>query len=564
VDIRRIVAFGFVLTVIAAGCATPTSTGPRAASEPRANTAPVRVRAAVQGDPWTLSRTMNGNVGRVRGVNELELLLHSGLSVESDRGVRQAQLAEAMPSLENGLWTVLPDGRMETTWRIRDGAVWHDGTPLTAEDLVFSVRVGQDRETASFRDKGFDALEGVRAVDARTVTVSWSQPYIEADTLFGNQATFATPLPRHILEKPFTEDKAGFNDLPYWTTEFVGTGPFKVREFVRASHVLLDANRAYPLGAPRIDEIEVRFIPDLNTLVANILAGEIDVTIGRALSVENVMQLRGRWNEGQVLVQPGTAWTALYPQHVNPTPPVMADARFRRALMYALDRQELVDTLQHGLTLVAHSIFSPNRQEFGDTEAGVVRYDPDPRRAAQLLEESGYVKAADGLYRDTSGQRLSVEIRSTGGDDFRDKEVLAIADQWQRTGVGVDVTFIPRQRATDREYRVTRPGFEVASQNVDLQNLHTREVPTPETRWVGANRGRYSSPELDALIDRYTTTIPRAERMAALTQIVRHVTDQLVMLNLYYTPDATPIANRLRNVPAGDPWNAHQWEAVGS
>ncbi len=161
-----------------------------------------------RGDPWTLSRTMNGNVGRVRGINELELLVHSGLSVERDRGVRHPLLAEAVPSLENGLWKVSPDGRMETTWRIRDGAAWHDGVPLTVDDLVFSVQVGRDRETVSFRDKGFDAVDTVRAVDARTVTVTWSQPYIEADTLFGNQSTFALPLPRHILEKPFTEDKA--------------------------------------------------------------------------------------------------------------------------------------------------------------------------------------------------------------------------------------------------------------------------------------------------------------------------------------------------------------------
>lgn len=561
---RGVAVVWLAVVMLAVGCSARPPADPRASGEPRPSAAPVRVRAAIQGDPWTLSRTMNGNVGRIRGVNELELLLHSGLSVENDQGVRQPQLAEAVPSLENGLWKVLPDGRMETTWRIREGAAWHDGTPLSADDLAFSVRVGQDRETSTFRDKGFDAVMGVQALDQRTVVVSWSQPYIEADTLFGNQATFAVPLPRHLLEKPYLEDKAGFNDLPYWTTEFVGTGPFKVREFVRASHLILEANRSYVLGTPRIDEIEVRFIPDLNSLVANILAGEIELTIGRALSVENVMQLRGRWNEGNVVVQPGTAWTALYPQHVNPTPAAMADPRFRRALMYAMDRQELVDTLQHGLTLVAHSFVSPNRREYRETEAGIVRYDPDPRRAAQGLEELGYVRAADGFYRDGTGQRLGVEIRSTGGDDFRDKEVLSIADQWQRAGVAAEVSFIPRQRATDREYRVTRPGFEVVSQGVELANFHSREVPTAETRWVGTNRGRYSNAELDGLIDRYTTTVPHAERMSVLTQIVRHMTDLLVVMSLYYTPDVTPIANRLRNVPGGDPWNPHQWEVAGS
>src|SRR5215217_1797544 len=94
----RLLGLWLILVTVVSACATPPPAAPRASGEPRSNAAPVRVRAAIQGDPWTLSRTMNGNVGRVRGVNELELLLHSGLSVESDRGVRQAQLAEAMPS----------------------------------------------------------------------------------------------------------------------------------------------------------------------------------------------------------------------------------------------------------------------------------------------------------------------------------------------------------------------------------------------------------------------------------------------------------------------------------
>ena len=107
------------------------------------------------------------------------------------------------------------------------------------------------------------------------------------------------------------------------------------------------------------------------------------------------------------------------------------------------------------------------------------------------------MRGPDGSYRDAAGQRLSVEVRSTGGDDFRDKELLSVTDQWQRSGIGSEAVFIPRQRANDREYRVTGQGFEVVSQGTtasDLENLHTRTVPSAETRWVGANRGRYSNP----------------------------------------------------------------------
>jgi len=554
----------FLLTLMVVGCAGPASSSPQAPRfESERTSTPKRIRAAIQGEPRTLSRTMNGNVGRVRGVNELELLVHAGLSVEDDNGNRRPQLAEAVPSIENGLWRVLPDGRMETTWRIRDRTSWHDGTRFTADDMVFTAAVGQDNDLAVFTHPGFDALESVRAVDPRTVLVTWKRPFFGADLMFTSEDNFAMPLPRHLLEKPFLEDKSGFSDLLYWTNDFVGAGPFKVREYLPGSRMTLQAHDSFPLGRPKIDEIEVRFIPDLNALVANLLAGEIELTIGRALSAENAFQLRDRWTEGTVMTQPGDSWTAFYPQHVNPNPPAIADARFRRALMHSINRQELVDELQHGLTVVAHSMISPNRGEYRDVEQSIVRYDYDPRRTAQMLEEIGFARGADGAFRDAAGQRLSVEVRSTGGDDFRDKELLSITDQWLRAGVGAEPVFIPRQRANDREYRVTRPAFEVVSQGTtpsDLENIHTRTVPSAETRWVGANRGRYSNAEFDALVDRFFVTVPRGERMGVLAQIIRHMTDQLVVMGLYFTPNATGVSNRLRNVPTSNPWNAHEWD----
>src|SRR4030095_15173564 len=111
------------------------------------------------------------------------------------------------------------DGRMETMWKIRPGARWHDGTPFTSDDLVFTARVVQDPELAVFRDRAYELIESVEAPDPRTVTVRWRRPFLEADTLFG---TLALPMPRHILERPFIEDKTTFLDLPHWSQEFIG------------------------------------------------------------------------------------------------------------------------------------------------------------------------------------------------------------------------------------------------------------------------------------------------------------------------------------------------------
>jgi ABC-type transport system substrate-binding protein len=93
-------------------------------------------------------------------------------------------LAEQLPSVENGLWRVFPDGRMETRRTIRSGAQWHDGTPFTTSDLLFSADLARDPELANLSDAAYGFLERLEAVDDRTLVAYWDRPYIAADMLF--------------------------------------------------------------------------------------------------------------------------------------------------------------------------------------------------------------------------------------------------------------------------------------------------------------------------------------------------------------------------------------------
>src|SRR5207247_6912865 len=129
-----------------------------------------------------------------------------------------------VPTVENGQWKLLPDGRMEIRWHIRQGARWHDGTPFTSDDVIFTVQVAADPEIPLFPDPIFDFIEAVEAPDAQTVLVRWKQPFIEADAAF-RSGTASAPLPRHLLASAYAGDKAGFGQLPYWGGDFVGTGP---------------------------------------------------------------------------------------------------------------------------------------------------------------------------------------------------------------------------------------------------------------------------------------------------------------------------------------------------
>ncbi len=553
------------MALVILSCAAPPRT-PADSAAGRGSAArpagPKRIVAATIGDPFTVYNKLNiGN--SVRGIAEIERMVHAGLTVTDNTGQLRPQMAEAVPSIENGNWRLFPDGTMETVWKIRNGATWHDGTPLTADDLVFTFRVVSDRDLPTFRNRAYALVDAVEAPDAQTVIARWKRPFIEADNLFSE--SMGMPLPRHLLESAL-EDKANFTQLPYFSTQFVGLGPFKLKEWARSSHIVVQANDSYVLGRPKVDEIEIRTIPDSNAIVANVLAGTVDLVLARSLSIDQALQLRDHWPDGKIGM-PVSSLMMLYPQLLNPTPPIVAELQFRRAVLHGMDRQALADGINYGMTPPAYGFLEPDRAEYKETESAIVRYEYDPARATQLLDGLGLMKGPDGMYREASGQPLQLELRATSGD-INTKTMYVVADMLKRIGIGAESVVIPQQRVDDQEYRSNFPAFTVNGQPIDLrmfERFHSNQARLPENNYVGENRSRYMNPELDALIDRYIVTIPRAERMELARQITRHVTENLPLLPLFYDSWPTATAGRLVNVgPAaagGDAaWNAHEWD----
>jgi len=507
--------------------------------------------------------------GVVPGAGDFKGLASAGLIVLDENGALKPQLGESVPSVENGQWKVTPDGRMEISWRIREGARWHDGRPITTDDLLFSVEVGRDPEVAVFRSPAYELIDSVEALDARNLVVRWSSPYIAADAMFGAGSSgarnFAAPMPKHILDAPYREAPASLTALPYWSTEFVGSGPYKLREWVSDSHVLLDAYPDYVLGKPKIDQIEVRFIPDPSTLLANVLAGQVDLTFSRSVSIEQAASTRDQWREGKM--EPNiNGWTVVYPQLRIPNPQILGDPRFRKGLIQAIDRQQMADILTSGFAPVADSIISPGLPEYPSIESSIVRYTYDPNKAMQAFDSVGLVKGPDG-YRDAAGQRISIEIRTTT-NDANQKAIAIIADAFQRVGLASDGVVIPVQRLQDGEYRATYPGLELVNQpnGADgFQNLlHSANAPLPERGYraqsSSRNRGSYLNPDYDALMDRYNSTIPIAQRMDIMAQLINMQTDLNLVMGTYFSVDAIMMANRLQNVPPAATWNAQDWD----
>jgi peptide/nickel transport system substrate-binding protein len=343
----------------------------------------------------------------------------------------------------------------------------------------------------------------------------------------------------------------------------VGTGPFKLTEWAPGSHLVLEANDRYVLGRPRVDVIEVRFIGDANVTVANVLAGTIDLTLRAGLSYEQGQQIRDNWKGGRVEGS-FSALSTLFPQFLNPSPAAVADLRFRRAVTHALDRRQLAETFQGG-SPVGHSSVPPGSAEYQAVESSIVVHDYDPRTAAQLIESMGVVRGTDGLFRDRSQEILTVKVQSTI-DDLREKLILAMRDSWRQAGVDVEPVIIPRQAASDRQLRATFSSFDFTQSPSVPTRFHSSLIPLPENGFRGTNRSRYTSPELDALIESYLVTIPRPERMQTLARMTHHMTDQLVTIGIFYLIEPVVVSDQIKNfVPPKQPngvlsWNAHDWD----
>ena len=202
------------LGLLLLGCTTATpardAAAPQRSNAPSsAPSAPKRMVLAIKGEPALLSSDIGlYGGGTVPGTQTVLDLLHTGVGARDPSGKFVPRLATTLPTVENGLWRVLPDGTMETTWKLNPATRWHDGLPYTADDLVFTLEVKKDKDLP-FVDIAFDYIESVTAPDPQTVTVKWSRTYLDADSLFSMQgtSTLGGVLPKHLLEPPYRNDK---------------------------------------------------------------------------------------------------------------------------------------------------------------------------------------------------------------------------------------------------------------------------------------------------------------------------------------------------------------------
>lgn len=496
------------------------------------------------------------------GADQVRSIVHNRLAIENDRGEFEPELAAEQISVDKRTWRVNADGTMDTTWRLRPNIKWHDGTPFTSEDVVFSLALLKDPEIPLNTRGRPDLMERITGDDPLTFVIHWSQPFA-----YANRADAVRSLvPKHLLEGLYQEDKSKFVNSPLFTTDFVGLGPYRLERWERGSHMDLIRFDGYYQRTPGLDRIVVRFLGDANTMVANILSGTVDVLLPDGVDVQAALEVRQRWegtgNSVRFELNGGLAHLEI--QHraglARPTNG-LRNLTVRRALYHALDRKTIVEVMVHDLAPMADSWFPPSHYLRSEVESAISQYPYDRLRAQQLLREAGWNPAADGILVDSAtGQRFETELWTAESPVER---VLSImSDAWKAVGVRAATNVIPPTRIGDREYALSYPGGLVQSPPAGVfyeDRIHSKLISGPSNRWSGRNRSAYENPRVDSLLEQLAATIESRRQISLHRELLQEALGDLAIMPLYWEVVPVLAVSGVKGIKGDDTWNISEW-----
>jgi peptide/nickel transport system substrate-binding protein len=548
------------LTVLFAGCATPSSPSAPGQSQPDAPAA--RPATKTLRLAWDREQPFF-YAGSGASARENRDIFSAGLTYVGVDGTVQPKLATKVPSIQDGDWKVAPDGSMEVTWEIKPGLTWHDGAPLTSDDFAFSYKLFKDPGSAFAVPTNIRVISEVLTPGPHTIVFryprTFNNAYISGPDEF-------PPVPRHLLEAQFNEVGAdGVTRSPFWQTGWVGLGPFKMTKYELASYIEADAFDGYVWGRPKVDKLLIKLILDTNALLAQALAGEIDAIPIGSLEPQQAEVLRDQWGgSGRGTLTGFLARVRQYQwQFRDPTLPHM-DPRVRQAMLMALDRQAIADGVYRGITQVAHTVVLPKEPLYPRLEqAGLQKYPYDRAGAERLLESAGWVRGADGIRRNAAGAELR-HMPSTVAS--KTDELIVMVEQWKAVGLRTEAFIFPTSATNEPELRAKSDSTGRNGQwDPSYWNRFLRSEIAVEPRWSGVNTGGYVNPVVEDLYQRWLAALEPDARMGIEATFHKLLVDELAYLPVVY--DFELFAYRTGVVGPTAPgfeggnttWNIHTW-----
>ena len=509
-------------------------------------------------------------------------LMYSGLLRQGPKSELVCDLCEE--------YSVSAD-RRTLTFRLRQDVQWHDGKPLTAEDVAFTYRSmldpghtgahagelaalvgvqalldGRDEVDRQFAAARFGAaeaqvrkqtawqkwLEGpgkqaIAVVDGHTVVFTMDQPYAPLLT---------------AMRLPIS---------PAHTQAPVGTGPFRLEEHQKGQFVRLVRHEGYHLGKPYLDRVVLRIAPAGKALEL-LRTGELDfVPLSAAEATEAARTAaaaaaqEGRGGAAakertagpvlRVVTWPGAGYQYLGVNHVRAP---FADVRVRQALMYGINRKALVDALLHGRGAVVNAHLAPGH--WAGEGLTLNPYDFDRTRAAELLAEAGW-SAVDGQgYRTKEGERLRFALKVPRGNPVREASARQIQQDLKALGIQVDVQVLDFAQVAREVFGERQADAWLLGWDLGL-DPDPGPIFSPDNKW-GSGAG-WSNARSEELLRQGRQVLDAGERQAVYAEWLQLINKELPYLFLYAEDEVAGVrADRLRGLAPdvrGALWNIWQW-----
>lgn len=468
-------------------------------------------------------------------------------------------LAKDIPSLKNKRAKLAADGKTLTAvWEIKENAKWGDGAPVTCEDFRLAHEVGSSPNVATAEKEVWTRVSQIEIDPANPKKCTFT--YAPARWDFYKMSQFY-PLPAHLegeVFRKFKDVNEGYarnsNYVTNPTLPGLYAGPYQVSEVKLGSHVVFTPNPYFYGEKPKIRKISVKLIPNTGTLEANLRSGAIDKIANLGFSFDQALAFEKKVKSEKLPYEVVFKESVVF-EYINMKidNPILADIDVRKALVHAIDREELVKALFEGRQKVAIHNISPIDPWYTADPKIVTTYPLDRKRAGALLDKAGWKLDAGDVYRSKEGKKLSLQFMTTAGNKSRETVQTFLQNQWKKVGVEVLIKNEPArvffgETMKKRKFEaLTMSAWVSAPEENPKAVYHSKNIPTEENGWSGQNRIAWINAKADRAMDAIDTEFDAKKRLKQVHEFLRQLTLDAPVIPLFYRTDVCVIPKDLKN-----------------
>ncbi len=470
------------------------------------------------------------------------------------------QLAKTIPTIENGgakIVTVSGKKKVQAVWEIIPEAKWSDGKPVVCDDFKFAVEVAGSDNVSVGSKETYTMVENI-TWDAKTPQkCTFTYDKLRWDY---NQLGQFFPLPRHIEEpvfKQWSSKKEGYETNSNYTKNptMAGlyNGPYVIEEVKLGSHVTFVANKNFYGKQPNIKKIVVKVIPNTATLEANLRSGTIDAVSSLGFSFDQALTFEKKVKSENLPYHVEFKPSLTY-EHIdlNLNHPFLKDVRVRKALVHAINREDLVKALFEGKQTPAIHNLATIDPWYTDDPKKIVLYPFSKRDASKLLDEAGWKLNEKDGYRYKDGKKLTLEFMTTAGNKVRETVQTYLQANWKSVGIDVQIKNEPARVFFGESMKKGKFGamgmyaWVSSPESNPKPNFHSSQIPTLKNGWSGQNYGGWSDKKADAVLEKLEVEFNFKKRVQLAQEFLRFYTDQVPAIPLYYRADISVSPNALK------------------